>query len=164
LVFLTLIHFFPLIFVNNIFQCVVDKSQKSIPFFPTHFFFIWFSKIGDSLLVANRRLRPICQVTKVPFRRRNAEIILCWIFCSYMYINFNCGRTAPPSPNLVIFSHKKSMKHVASLVLSHENGVCEGKSDKYFVVTAFPTLVCNFSWNLSYFETPNHETVFLKNL
>jgi hypothetical protein len=44
-----------------------------------------------------------------------------------IYINFNCGRTAPPSPNLVIFSHKKSMKHAASLVLSHENGVFEEK-------------------------------------
>jgi hypothetical protein len=56
------------------------------------------------------------------------------------------------------------MKHVASLVLSHENGVCEGKSSKYFVVDAFPTLACNFSWNESHFETPYHETVILKNL
>jgi hypothetical protein len=39
--------------------------------------------------VANRRFRPICQVTKVPFKRRNAKIILCWIFYSYIYINFN---------------------------------------------------------------------------
>jgi hypothetical protein len=56
------------------------------------------------------------------------------------------------------------MKHVASLVLSHENGVCEGKSNKYFVVTAFPTLVWKFSWNVSHFETPYRETVFLKKL
>jgi hypothetical protein len=52
------------------------------------------------------------------------------------------------------------MKHVASLVLSHKNGVCEGKSNNYFVVTAFPTLVCKFSWNVNHFETPQKVVTF----
>jgi hypothetical protein len=43
---------------------------------------------------------------------------------------------------------QKSMKHLASLVLSHENGVCEGKSGKYFVVTDFATWVCNMGMQL----------------
>jgi hypothetical protein len=75
----------------------------------------------------------------VPVKRRNAEIILCWIFCSYIYITFRSGRTIPPSPNLMILSNKKAMKGVASLVPSHESGVCEEYSNKYFPVTNLPT-------------------------
>jgi hypothetical protein len=88
-VFLTLIHvYFSLIYLCNIFQCEVDKTHKLIPFFSTYIIFILFLKIGDSLLVANRRSCPICQVTKVPFKRRNAKIILCWFFFTYIH-NFS---------------------------------------------------------------------------
>jgi hypothetical protein len=111
--------FFAHICVQHISMCC-RQITKINSFFSHTSFFIWFSNIGDSSLLANRHFRPICQVAKVPFKRRNAKIILCWIFCSCTCITFPCGRTAPSSPNLVIFSHKKSMKHLESLVPSQK--------------------------------------------